>query len=108
MAEGADPVWEAFVELILPMGALREEPSRYGAKPAVYLNGREIAHSEAPGHIDLRITRGAWVEIRGEFADNSALVSRAGRRDWIELFLESPDDLIRLVPLISAAVDANR
>jgi hypothetical protein len=46
MDDHTDPIWEAFVELILPMGTLREQPSRYGAKPAVYRNSREIAHSE--------------------------------------------------------------
>lgn len=102
-----DLIWEAFVELILPMGALHEQRSRFGAKPAIYLNSREIAHREAAGQIDLRITRAAWMQIRDELADDSSVTSRAGRRDWVELFLGSPTELVKLVPLISAAVNAN-
>lgn len=107
MERETDPVWEAFVELILQMGAVREQPSRYGAKPAVYLNSREIAHSEAPGLIDLRITRPAWVKIQADWINDAAVTARPGRRDWIELSLKSPEDLSRLSSLISAAVKAN-
>lgn len=103
----ADPVWEAFVKLILPMGAVREQASRYGAKPAICLNSREIAHSEAPGLIDLRITRPEWVKIQADWISDSSVTALPGRRDWIELTVELPNDLIRLSPLIAAAVKAN-
>lgn len=103
----ADPLWEAFVELILPMGAVREQPSRYGAKPAICLNAREVAHSEATGRIDLRITRPDWVKVQADWISDSSVIARPGRRDWIELAVESPNDLVRLSPLIAAAVKAN-
>lgn len=107
MDRDADPVWDAFVELILPMSAVREQPSRYGAKPAIYLNSREIAHSEAPGLIDLRITRPAWGKIQAEWINDPSVTARPGRRDWIELSVTSPSDLVRLSPLVSVAVKAN-
>ena len=52
-----DEIWEAFLAVALPFGEVREQRSRYADKPAAVLGAREIAHSEAPGHIDLRITR---------------------------------------------------
>lgn len=56
---------------------------------------------EAPGHIDLRITHGAWSQIRADYAQDSAIVSDPGRRDWIKLNLASAaDDVKRLRQLI--------
>ncbi len=52
-----DPVWDAFVDAMLALGATGEGGSRYGDKPALVLDAREIAHREGPGLIDLRLTR---------------------------------------------------
>ena len=38
----ADPVWEALVTLVLPLGA-HERRSRYADKPALMLGARDIA-----------------------------------------------------------------
>jgi hypothetical protein len=65
-----DPCWNAFVTAMLAGGTADERPSRYGDKPALLIEGREIAHLEAPGIIDLRITSTGWSQAR-------AAVSRA-------------------------------
>jgi hypothetical protein len=52
----ADSLWEAFVADMLSTGKAHERRSRYGHKPAVYVEDREVAHLEAPGVIDVRIT----------------------------------------------------
>ena len=72
-AEPADPVWEAFVVAMLAAGPARERPSRYGGKPALYTDKREIAHLEAPGVIDLRITQAGWSRLRTEFGQDQAV-----------------------------------
>lgn len=67
--------------------------ARYGAKPALFIEGREIAHLEAPGVIDLRITRQGWSQARDDYGGDLAVRRAPSRRDWIELHLRSPADL---------------
>jgi len=50
MDEGhADSLSDAFVADMLAIGKAHERRSRYGHKPAVYIEGREVAHLEVPG-----------------------------------------------------------
>ena len=108
MQEGqGDVLWDAFVLLMLVAGPAQERDSRYGAKPALITGSREIAHLEAPGVIDLRITRDGWSRVRADFADDPAVRHDRGRRDWIELHLSSLEDLDRLGPLLRVAMAAN-
>lgn len=102
-----DAVWEAFVELILPMGPVHERTSRYGDKPAICLGRREIAHREAPGVIDLRITTKAWSRLHRDYHDDCAVTAATSRGDWVELRIASLTDLDQLTPLIAATVAAN-
>jgi hypothetical protein len=93
---------------MLALGATGEHGSRYGDKPALVLDEREIAHREGPGLIDLRLTRQGWADVRAAFAADPLVRRDPGRRDWIELRLGSPDDLARLRTLLARAVAANR
>ena len=103
-----DPVWDAFVDAMLALGATGEGGSRYGDKPALVLDTREIAHREGPGLIDLRLTRQGWADVRAVFAGDPLVHRDPGRRDWIELRLGSPDDLAGLWTLLARAVAANQ
>jgi len=108
MHEGqGDLLWDAFVLLMLTAGAVQERDSRYGDKPALVAGHREIAHLEAPGVIDLRITRDGWSRASADFGDDPAVRRDPGRRDWIELHLSSIEDLDRLGPLLRTAMAAN-
>ncbi len=100
-------LWDAFVLLMLTAGQAEERPSRYGDKPALFAGRREIAHLEAPGVIDLRITRDGWSRASEEFGDDPAVRRDPGRRDWIELHLSSIADLERLSRLLITAMAAN-
>jgi Family of unknown function (DUF5519) len=102
-----DVLWEAFVVAMLAAGPAVERRSRYGDKPALFTASREIAHLEAPGVIDLRITRAGWSRVRDRFGADPAVRRDSSRRDWIELRLDSPGDLDRLAGLLAAAVAAN-
>lgn len=107
-SDADDPLWQGFVDAVLTLAPADERPSRYGAKPALVLDGREIAHREGPGLIDLRLTRAGWAGVLGRFAHDPRVRHDAGRRDWIELQVSSVHDLDDLTPLIAAAVAANQ
>jgi hypothetical protein len=102
-----DLVWDAFVTAMLAAGPAQERRSRYGDKPALFTGRREIAHLEAPGVIDLRITRAGWARMSAEFGADPAVRREPGRRDWIELRLRSAADVGRLGRLLAAAMAAN-
>ena len=102
-----DLLWDAFVDVMLAAGPAHERPSRYGDKPALFVGSREIAHQEAPGVLDLRITRVGWSLVSADFGDDPAVRHVPSRRDWIELHLSSGADLDRLGILLTTAVAAN-
>lgn len=102
-----DPRWDAFVTTMLAVGRSHERRSGYGDKPALFIEGREIAHLEAPGVIDLRITRQGWSQARDEYGDDPGVRRDPSRRDWIELRLRSPADLDRLSRLLVIAAAEN-
>jgi Family of unknown function (DUF5519) len=104
---GDDLRWDAFVTAMLAVGPAHERRSRYGDKPALFIEGREIAHLEAPGVIDLRITRQGWSQARGGYGDDPAVRHDPSRRDWIELRLRTPADLDRLAGLLAIAAAEN-
>ena len=106
MAVG-DSLWNAFVEAMLHSGHGEERPSRYGDKPALVVAGREIAHQEAPGVIDLRVTAAGWRQAKSQFGEDPAVRRDPARRDWIELHLRSRTDLGRLNDLLAIAMTAN-
>jgi Family of unknown function (DUF5519) len=104
---GGDALWDTFVATALPLGPVHERVSRYGNKPALFTGSREIAHLEAPGVIDLRITQQGWRQVRDQFGADPAVHQEKTRRDWVELVLTSAGDLDRLAPLVIAAVASN-
>lgn len=102
-----DVCWDAFVAEMLTAGAVYESRSRYGDKPALFMDGREIAHLEEPGVIDVRITRAGWSRAKERYGNDPAVRRDSARRDWIELSLNSPADLDRLGALLAVTVAAN-
>jgi hypothetical protein len=73
----------------------------------LFAGRREVAHLEAPGVIDLRITRAGWSRVSADFGDDPAVCHDRARRDWIELHLHSITDLDRLRHLLTTAMAAN-
>lgn len=110
MSDGdpGDQTWEALVSAMLTLGPVHERRSRYGDKPALYVHSREVAHREGPGLIDLRLTAAGWGKVKAIFAADEAIERTPTRRDWVALRIQSPADVERLRPLLSAAVEGNR
>ena len=77
---------------------VRKTTSRFGAagRLAWQAGGREIAHLHAAPFVDLRLPR----EARTAIAADPRLVRRAGRSDWIECRMESPEDMRFVATLI--------
>jgi len=74
-----DALWEAFVVAMLATGPAVVRRSRYGNKPALFTASREFAHLEAPGIIDLRITRAGWSRVGDRFVvPRSGVIGRGG------------------------------
>jgi uncharacterized protein len=102
-----DEIWEAFAAVMLATGAVYEGRSRFADKPALFADGREIAHRETPSIVDLRITAAGWRAARDEYGSDPAVRRDPARRDWIELELRSAADASRLAGLLATAVAAN-
>jgi hypothetical protein len=105
---GDAALWEAFVEAMAAVGPVDQRRSRYSDRPALFLNGREIAHVDGSGGIDLRVSSGGWSQLADEYAADPAIARDPARRDWIELRLRSRADLERLAGVLAVAVAANR
>jgi hypothetical protein len=103
-----DPRWDAFVTAMVRLCPVQEGRSRFADKPALFVDGREIAHLEAPGVVDLRVTHSGWSRARADFSDDPAVVRDRSRRDWLELVLQSAADVDRLTSLLAIAVASNR
>lgn len=106
-ADDGDLLWEAFVDAMLRAGHADERRSRFADKPALFMGSREIAHLEAPGVIDLRVTSAGWTQAKARFGGGPAVHREPSRHDWIEIHLSCRADLDRLGDLLAIAMAAN-
>lgn len=102
-----DEFWSAVLDAFRQLAPVEVRRSRFAPKPAIALHGREIAHWEAPGVIDVRITASGWSAVRDAYADDVAVTHDPARRDWIELRGRA-GDAERLRPLITTVVTSNQ
>jgi len=94
-------------QLILTVGDVVEQQSRYKDDLAYWVDGREIAHLEADDVLDLRLTRSAIREKRAELKADPQIELR-GSSDWLTVRVEGPQDASFVTALIRQAVKANR
>jgi hypothetical protein len=85
-----------------------ESPSVFGPGNAVWCNGREIAHFDADGSLDLRLTKSVIRELRPLLRNDPRVELRRGRSDWIELHVSSSDDIAFALELAERAAAAHR
>ena len=100
-------LWEAFVAALLQHAPVVERRSRYADKPALFLERREIAHLEAPGVIDVRLTRPGWAQLRDRLGGDARVRHDPSRRDWVELRLHTAQDVVDLDAVLAATAAHN-
>ena len=60
----------------------------FRAGPALWVNGKESLHPDAPGHFDVRLTRRVIRELKGLLAeDGRAHLRPSANADWAEVEL---------------------
>lgn len=78
---------------------LDERPSRYGDRPALWLDEREIAHVESDGSVDLRVGRAVIRAHRADWRDRPGVVLRpSSSADWVHVLCVD-GDTVTLVEL---------
>ncbi|HEY2166576.1 MAG TPA: luciferase family protein [Jatrophihabitantaceae bacterium] len=103
----SDSIWLAVVELCGELGPVELRRSRWACKPALQLGGREIAHLEVPGRVDLRLTAKGWRAVASSYVDDPRVTRDPAQWDWIELTLAHRRDVDSLKPLFQQAIAAN-
>ena len=78
-----------------------ELPSRWGADPAFWVDGREIVHCHG-GEVELRVTR----RHMSEALSHPRAVRRSRTSDWVQVPI-SETDLIMELAEIAASANAN-
>lgn len=82
--------------------------SVFSDRPALWVNGTEIAHRDADGAVDVRLTREVIRRMRARLRDDPRVRLRSSSSDWIEVRAEASDDEALLVELVELAAQAHR
>ena len=106
MSAAAEPdfawAWVLRCELAAFPG-LEETASRFGSRGRLAWRAgqREVAHLHAPPFVDIRLPNTGRKAVAGDVR----LIPRAGRSDWIECRMESPEDAVFVAALIRRAAE---
>ncbi len=79
----------------------------FGAERAVWVGRREVAHFDADGMLDVRLTRQAIRARRSELQADPRIVLRGSSSDWLAVAIAGPSDLDFAVALVTEAVANN-
>ncbi|HEV8064337.1 MAG TPA: luciferase family protein [Acidimicrobiales bacterium] len=86
-----------------------ESPSSFGEEPALWVNGKEVAHREGRLGIDIRLTRGLIRAQRAELGANPAVTLRASSSsDWLEVTVGDRAAEALVLELVQQAAAAHR
>lgn len=80
----------------------------FGPGPALWVGKREVAHFDDERTLDVRLTRAEIRRRRDELKADDRVALRRHSSDWLELTLESGDDVEWAARVVLAAVEANR
>ena len=75
--------------------------------PAVWVGRREVAHIDADGAVDIRLTKQQIRRRRAELEADTRISLHSSSSDWLEVRVASDIDADFAVALISEAVAAN-
>jgi hypothetical protein len=87
-----------------------ESPSALGTDEdiAYWVNGKEIAHWDHDGSIDIRVTRKEVSARRAELKTDPRVRLRSSSSDWVAVTCAGRNDMPLVLELFEAAVDAHR
>jgi hypothetical protein len=100
-----DRVSERMMRELCQVDGVIEGESAFKDGPALWVNGKEIAHFEDEHAIDLRLTRAEIRARRAELRADPRVSLRAASSDWITVEFADPGDeaLVRELTEIAAA-----
>lgn len=76
--------------------------------PALWVGTREVAHFDDQRALDVRLTKEVIRSRRAELRGDDRVTLRRGSSDWVEITVESDDDIAWATELVLVAVAANR
>jgi hypothetical protein len=79
----------------------------FAAGAALWVGRREIAHIDADGALDLRLTKAVIRRHRVEFDSDERTTLRAPGSDWLEIRVDRTADVDFALSLVEEAVRAN-
>jgi hypothetical protein len=85
-----------------------EGESAFKDGPALWVNGKEIAHFEGEHAIDLRLTRAEIRARRAELRADPRVSLRSASSDWVTIEFADPPDEAFVCALTETAAAAHR
>jgi hypothetical protein len=95
-------------DAIAALDQVVESPSMFKDDLGYWVHGKEIAHFEGHGVIDIRLTRSVVRERREVLRDDPRVDLRYPGSEWIAVRFTSPADLALVLHLVEAAAEAHR
>jgi hypothetical protein len=87
---------------------VEEGESAFGHGPALWVNGKEIAHFDSAEVIDIRLTAKLIRPRRAELRANpSVTLRKSTSADWLEVRVATSEDEELVVELVTGAVQAH-
>src|SRR5688572_19600839 len=82
--------------------------SAFGEGPAWWAGGKEVAHVDADGTVDIRLTRAEIRARRAELrADGRVHLRTSSSADWLEVVVAGDEDVALAVELVRIAASAH-
>ena len=98
-----------FPDAVFGVDGVIEGTSKFSDAPALWLNGKEIAHLGPTGAFDVRLTRAVIRRLRPRLtADRRVRLRPSSSADWAEVLVGKPQDRDLLVELVGLAAQAHR
>jgi len=82
--------------------------SMFGHGDAYWANGKEIAHFEGDGVIEVRLTRAVIKDRRAALKADPRVTLRPSGADWMEVTFATPADEAFVIELVATAEAAHR
>lgn len=87
---------------------VEESPSQFSDRPAWWVNGKEIAHLDPEGGLDLRLGREAIRARRAQLKADPRVTLRRSGADWLSVRVAGAADLTFALELCELAAAAHR